>query len=255
MPRNHRRKDTSRASRPDNKNWKNEQTDVQPSRNPIKPGEQLSVDSPIPPVSPAETDAKVNSRPHASRNEVNKLHECFEKHKWLIENELRARRVNELWREDLRSAAIVGLLESLNNYDPTKGGSFEAYARKRIRGHIVAEYHRQLGYERAAADNRTKYNRAEHSLYQRNNYPPKAEEVYEELKWKRAVRRNHSSARRAASPELSYDLCLNAPANASTPEAHVLREEAIDEVQRAVSQLNCDESKVIHFCYLQSKPR
>src|SRR5580765_746160 len=40
-------------------------------------------------------------------------------------------------QDDLRSAGLVGLLQSLRNYDPACGTSFEGYARVRIRGAML----------------------------------------------------------------------------------------------------------------------
>ena len=42
-------------------------------------------------------------------------------------------------RDDLHSAGLVGLLQSLRNYDPASGTSFESYARLRIRGAMLDE--------------------------------------------------------------------------------------------------------------------
>ena len=45
-------------------------------------------------------------------------------------------------RDDLHSAGLVGLLQSLRNYDPASGTSFEGYARLRIRGAMLDELRR-----------------------------------------------------------------------------------------------------------------
>jgi RNA polymerase sigma factor for flagellar operon FliA len=45
-------------------------------------------------------------------------------------------------RDDLHSAGLVGLLQSLRNYDPASGTSFEGYARLRIRGAMIDELRR-----------------------------------------------------------------------------------------------------------------
>jgi len=44
--------------------------------------------------------------------------------------------------DDLYSAGLVGLLQTLRNYDPTCGSSFETYARIRIRGAMLDELRR-----------------------------------------------------------------------------------------------------------------
>ncbi len=45
-------------------------------------------------------------------------------------------------RDDLHSAGLIGLLQSLRNYDPASGTSFESYARLRIRGAMLDELRR-----------------------------------------------------------------------------------------------------------------
>ena len=42
-------------------------------------------------------------------------------------------------QSDLYSAGLIGLLQSVRNYDPTCGASFETYARTRIRGAMLDE--------------------------------------------------------------------------------------------------------------------
>ena len=45
-------------------------------------------------------------------------------------------------RDDLHSAGLLGLLQSLRNFDPACGNSFETYARLRIRGAMLDELRR-----------------------------------------------------------------------------------------------------------------
>ncbi len=44
--------------------------------------------------------------------------------------------------EDLMQAGMLGLLEAIRHYDPTKGASFETYAGIRIRGYMLDEVRR-----------------------------------------------------------------------------------------------------------------
>jgi RNA polymerase sigma factor FliA len=45
-------------------------------------------------------------------------------------------------RDDLHSVGLVGLLQSLRNFDPACGNSFETYARMRVRGAMLDELRR-----------------------------------------------------------------------------------------------------------------
>src|SRR5882724_4844817 len=45
-------------------------------------------------------------------------------------------------QDDLNSAGLVNLLQTLRNYDPSCGTSFESYARVRVRGAMLDELRR-----------------------------------------------------------------------------------------------------------------
>lgn len=47
-----------------------------------------------------------------------------------------------LHREDLESAAIVGLIEAVDRFEPDRGVPFEAFARPRVRGAVIDEMRR-----------------------------------------------------------------------------------------------------------------
>jgi RNA polymerase sigma factor for flagellar operon FliA len=49
---------------------------------------------------------------------------------------------NEVDREDLHSAGLIGLLGALRKYDPATGVPFDSYARQRIRGAMLDEMRR-----------------------------------------------------------------------------------------------------------------
>ena len=42
-------------------------------------------------------------------------------------------------KRDLMSAGVLGLMDAVNNFDPTRGVKFETYAKMRIRGAIIDE--------------------------------------------------------------------------------------------------------------------
>lgn len=46
---------------------------------------------------------------------------------------MRVYRLREAW-EDCTQNALIGLMESIDRYQPGRGVSFEAYARHRVRG-------------------------------------------------------------------------------------------------------------------------
>jgi RNA polymerase sigma factor for flagellar operon FliA len=68
-------------------------------------------------------------------------------------------------REDLLSAAFIGLLDALQKYDPTKGTKFETYAVWRIRGAVLDELRSQDWISRST---RRKARRVEETWSQLN---------------------------------------------------------------------------------------
>jgi len=75
----------------------------------------------------------------ASRNET------IEKYGYLVKriaHHLMARLPDSVQFDDLVQAGMLGLLESLGKYDPSKGASFETYAGIRIRGSMLDEMRR-----------------------------------------------------------------------------------------------------------------
>ena len=59
-----------------------------------------------------------------------------------IAHHLMARLPASVQLEDMFQAGMLGLLEAKNNFDPTKGASFETFAGIRIRGSMIDEIRR-----------------------------------------------------------------------------------------------------------------
>ena len=59
-----------------------------------------------------------------------------------IANKISMRLPHHIHVEDLRSTGIIGLLDAIEKYDPSRGVPFEAYAEFRIRGAILDELRR-----------------------------------------------------------------------------------------------------------------
>ena len=54
----------------------------------------------------------------------------------------RIRRVPDVWRGDIRSAALEGLMQAARNFDPHQGFTFPTFAAWRIRGAMSDELRR-----------------------------------------------------------------------------------------------------------------
>ena len=85
-------------------------------------------------------------------------------------------------RDDLHSAGLVGLLQSLRNYDPASGTSFETYARLRIRGAMLDELRRMDWVPRTIHEKSRKLQDVLNDLEQRLGRMPTDEEMARALK-------------------------------------------------------------------------
>ena len=85
-------------------------------------------------------------------------------------------------RDDLHSAGLVGLLQSLRNYDPASGTSFESYARLRIRGAMLDELRRMDWVPRTIHEKSRKIQQVIGQLEQRLGRVPTDEQVAAAMK-------------------------------------------------------------------------
>lgn len=58
-------------------------------------------------------------------------------------------------REDMTSAAMVGLIDAANKYDPGKGAKFKTFAEYRVRGAILDEMRKLDWFSRSMRDKQT----------------------------------------------------------------------------------------------------
>jgi RNA polymerase sigma factor for flagellar operon FliA len=85
-------------------------------------------------------------------------------------------------RDDLHSAGLVGLLQSLRNYDPASGTSFESYARLRIRGAMLDELRRMDWVPRTVHEKSRKIQQVIGQLEQRLGRVPSDDEIAAAMK-------------------------------------------------------------------------
>ena len=60
--------------------------------------------------------------------------------------------------EDLVSYGIIGLMDAISKFDPTKGMKFSSYASIRIRGSMIDEIRKNRPISKGAMDKLAKYN-------------------------------------------------------------------------------------------------
>ncbi|MFD2180241.1 RNA polymerase sigma factor FliA [Veronia pacifica] len=83
--------------------------------------------------------------------------------------------------EDLIQAGMVGLIEAKQNYDPSKGASFETYAGIRIRGAMLDDIRRGDWVPRSVHKNNRQISEAIASLESELGRDPKDNEIAERL--------------------------------------------------------------------------
>lgn len=83
--------------------------------------------------------------------------------------------------DDLQSAGLMGLLQSLRSYDPAAGASFETYARIRIRGAVFDELRRMDWVPRLVHDKARKVQTAIGEFEQRVGRSPTEGETAQAL--------------------------------------------------------------------------
>jgi len=83
--------------------------------------------------------------------------------------------------EDFFSVGAIGLLHAIRNFDPSKGTSFETYARFRIRGAVLDELRKSDWASRTIRDKTRKIQTAMINLEQQNGAAPSEREMAAEL--------------------------------------------------------------------------
>jgi RNA polymerase sigma factor for flagellar operon FliA len=85
------------------------------------------------------------------------------------------------FREDLVSAGVIGLLEAMERFDPSKGAKLKTYAYLRIRGAMVDEIRAKSWYPRSAWDKTRKIEAAITNLEKKLGRYPDEEEIAREM--------------------------------------------------------------------------
>jgi RNA polymerase sigma factor FliA len=88
---------------------------------------------------------------------------------------------NWIASDDLVSAAMVGLAEAAERYDPTRGEPFVAFATKRVRGAVLDELRRGDPLSRSARRSARQLGETLRTLEQKLGRPPEDAEVAAEL--------------------------------------------------------------------------
>ena len=84
---------------------------------------------------------------------------------------------------DLMSAGVIGLIDAVNNFDPSKGIKFETYAKTRIRGSIIDELRSLDWIPRSTRAKSKEIERTISDLVKKLDRFPTDKEIADELGW------------------------------------------------------------------------
>jgi len=85
-------------------------------------------------------------------------------------------------RDDLFQAGVIGLIDALNRFDPTRDNAFSTYAVMRIRGQVMDELRARDWVSRGARERARTYHQAVDELFQRFGRLPDDQEMATHLK-------------------------------------------------------------------------
>lgn len=82
-----------------------------------------------------------------------------------------------LTREDLKGAAMTGLMEAANRFDPNKGFQFKTFAEHRIRGAILDEVRKMDWFSRSLREKQNRLHQVIQKLEEKMDGPPDEEDI------------------------------------------------------------------------------
>ncbi len=84
-------------------------------------------------------------------------------------------------RDDIRSAALMGLMDASNRFDPRRGVLFKTFAERRIRGAVFDEVRRMDWFSRTLREKQSRLAKVTDALGKRLGRAPEDPELAEEL--------------------------------------------------------------------------
>lgn len=161
--------------------------------------------------------------------------------------------------DDLVGYGMLGLMDAMQKFDPSKGIKFSSYASIRIRGSMIDELRRISPISKSAIDKLNRYNEAVERLQMKNFKEPKLEEIAKELNMSlKEVSKieNYINYISIASLEDfifsdEEDMSLMATVvdkNSPSPEKSIEEKELIEYLEKAINNLK-ERDKIILSLY------
>ncbi len=174
-----------------------------------------------------------------------------------IAHHLLGRLPRSIQLDDLVQAGMIGLLEAVRQYDPTKGASFETYAGIRIRGHMLDEVRRNDWVPRSVYRNSRMIAEAVKTVENRHGRDAKDHEVAAQLKL--TLDKYHEMLNDSAGCQLygfddlgvTEDILQIDGGEYSEPQHNVLREDMVNHLAQIIEGLPKNERLVLSLYYEQ----
>lgn len=168
-------------------------------------------------------------------------------------------------RDDLMSAAVIGLIMAAERFDPSRGVMFLTYAEKRIRGTILDELRAQDWLTRSLRDKFKRLERTFAGLERDLGRDPSSEEVAEamgiqleeyfslldDVHYLSVVSIDDSWADGDGSPFGLMDLL--ADVSIESPHEQYVKQQTSDGLQEAIEQLPDKEKEIVYRYYYEDK--
>jgi len=169
---------------------------------------------------------------------------------------------NILDQEDLISYGVIGLINAIDRFDPSRGIRFEAFATSRIRGAVIDQLRTLNWLPRSAVTRVRQVEGALAELEQRLGRPAKEEEVAAELQV--STERYRQMLQEASTMILSLDAPLSAlpmdegvtsladlleDMGAPGPAEHLEQHEMLQTLSEAIEQLPPREQMLLSLYY------
>ncbi len=98
-----------------------------------------------------------------------------------VANRIALRLPSHIEVDDLISVGVMGLIDAIEKYDPTRGAKFKTYAEFRVRGSILDELRALDWVPRSIRQKAANVDAVSHKLQARFGRPPEDEEVAAEM--------------------------------------------------------------------------
>ena len=170
--------------------------------------------------------------------------------------------------DDLASAGLVALLETIDRFDPAKGASFEQYAWTRVAGALVDELRKQDWASRSVRREGRRIERARDSFFARHGILPTEAELAAELGTTVAGLRatiddidrsdvgSLNAPARGADDSVLLEVgeTIQAPEGDHEPEATLLGADRSAAMRAAIERLSAREREVLALVHVQELP-